>query len=677
MSTEQSVDPHLIEQTKQQIRGLVVEIAQLAKQELTAREFYGAFLDRVVSALAAIGGAVWAVGEHGGIELQYQINLHETKLAENQQNLARHGALLQRAMTSGEGALVGPHSGEGDEGQAANPTDFLLILGPLMVDKDARGVVEIFQRPGAAPTTQRGYLKFLLQMCDLASDYLKTRQLRHFTDRQTLWNQLESFSRNAHTSLHPREAAYTIANEGRRLIECDRVSVAIRKGKKCSIEAVSGQDTFDRRSNTISLLNRLATAVVATGEPLWYSGDTSNLAPQVEEAVQEYVDDSHSKHVAVLPLKRPADPNDEKDQPEPIGALIVEQIEDARPREGMVQRVNVVCDHSSLALANALEHNNLFLLPVWRALGKATWVVKARTLPKTIAITVAVLVVITAFCVIPVDFTLTSDGKLQPVAQRDVFAAVEGRVIEVKVKHGDEVEAGETLLVLENPDLEVALADTTGKLQEARKGLASTSNRLSGRGHSPTDELEREKAESERVQYIQRVQSLTLQLELLLAKKEKLNVTSPIKGVITTWDPTQELLTRPVRPGEVLLTVADPAGEWQIELHTAEDRMGHITQAMKEMGDEPLDVTYHLATEPGTNYEGHVVEVHQSAEVRGDEGNTVLIKVAIDEQQHADLNKIGAGVKARLVCGRRSVGYWLFHDAIDFVSSRVLFPMNL
>ncbi|HUY35514.1 MAG TPA: HlyD family efflux transporter periplasmic adaptor subunit [Pirellulales bacterium] len=677
MSTEQSVDPHLIEQTKQQIRGLVVEIAQLAKQELTAREFYGAFLDRVVSALAAVGGAVWAVGDHGGIELQYQINLHETRLAENQQDLARHGALLQRALTSGEGALVGPHSGEGDEGQAANPTDFLLILGPLMVDKDARGVVEVFQRPGAAPTTQRGYLKFLLQMCDLASDYLKTRQLRHFTDRQTLWNQLESFSRNAHTSLHPREAAYTIANEGRRLIECDRVSVAIRKGKKCTIEAVSGQDTFDRRSNTISLLNRLATAVVATGEPLWYSGDTSNLAPQVEEAVQEYVDDSHSKHVAVLPLQRPADPNDEKDQPEPIGALIVEQIEDAKPREGMVQRVNVVCDHSSLALANALEHNNLFLLPVWRALGKATWVVKARTLPKTLAITAAVLVVITAFCVVPVDFTLTSDGKLQPAAQRDVFAAVEGRVIEVKVKHGDHVEEGQTLLVLENPDLEVAITDTTGKLQEAQKGLRSTSNRLSGRGYTPSDEMEREKAESERVQYRQRVASLTLQLNLLLEKKEKMKVTSPIKGVITTWDPTQELLTRPVRPGEVLLTVADPSGEWQIELHTAEDRMGHITRAMKARGDEPLEVTYHLATEPGKNYVGHVTEVHQSAEVRGDEGNTVLIKVAIDELQHADLNKIGAGVKARLHCGRRSVGYWLFHDAIDFISSRVLFPLNM
>jgi hypothetical protein len=67
-----------------------------------------------------------------------------------------------------------------------------------------------------------------------------------------------------HASLDPKATAYTIANEGRRLIECDRVSVAILKGRKCVIEAVSGQDTFDKRSNTVSMLAHLATAVVAS-----------------------------------------------------------------------------------------------------------------------------------------------------------------------------------------------------------------------------------------------------------------------------------------------------------------------------------------------------------------------------------------------------------------------------
>ena len=61
------------------------------------------------------------------------------------------------------------------------------------------------------------------------------------------------------------------------------------------IEAISVQDTFDKRSNTVALLGQLATAVTATGEAVWYTGDTSLMAPQVEEAVQAYIDESHSQ----------------------------------------------------------------------------------------------------------------------------------------------------------------------------------------------------------------------------------------------------------------------------------------------------------------------------------------------------------------------------------------------
>ncbi|MHC4181289.1 MAG: hemolysin D, partial [Planctomycetota bacterium] len=396
MSSEQSLDPRLIEETKKQIRGLVQEIAQLAKKELSPQDFYGEFLSRVVSALAAIGGAVWTVEDQGRMALQHQINLQETKLRDSQEDQVQHGRLLQKVLTSGEGMLVPPRSGAGDDdAEAANPTDFLLVLGPLKSDKEITGVVEVFQRADSLPATQRGYLRFLMQMCEIAGDFIKTRQLRSYTDRQALWSRLEEFTRAVHASLDPRETAYVIANEGRRLIECDRVSVALSKGGKCSIQAISGQDLFDKRSNTVVLLSHLATAVVATGDPVWYTGDTSDMAPQVEDAIQEYVDESHSKTVAVLPLKRPRpftaeaeeDPKekrlaDETDQA--FGAVIVEQIEDARVPESMLQRVDVVCEHSSTALGNAREHNSLFMMPVWKAIGKTRVITRARNLPWTI-----------------------------------------------------------------------------------------------------------------------------------------------------------------------------------------------------------------------------------------------------------------------------------------------------
>ena len=405
MSIEQPVDAQLIEQTKQQIRSLVAEIAQLSKTDVAPEEFYGEFLPRIVSALAAVGGAVWTLNPQGQLALQYQINLQETRLRESEEHQAQHARLLYKTLAGSEGVLVPPHSGPGQidpldrEAVAANPTEFLLVLGLLKTDLETVGLVEIFQRAEAGPSTQKGYLRFLMQMCELAGDFLKSHQLRHFSHRQTLWTQLEDFTRVVHASLDPRETAYTIANEGRRLIECDRVSVAICRGKKCKIEAISGQDLFDKRSNTVRLLNKLATAVVRSGDAVWYTGDTRDLPPQVEDAVQEYVDEAHSKTVAVLPLGRP--PAAEEDDPKkrveaeaPIGALVVEQIEDSRMAGSLVQRAEVVCRHSSTALANAMEHQNLFLMPVWRALGKTRWVLQARTLPKTLSIAGGVLLVL-------------------------------------------------------------------------------------------------------------------------------------------------------------------------------------------------------------------------------------------------------------------------------------------
>ncbi|MCH8924067.1 MAG: hemolysin D, partial [Planctomycetes bacterium] len=238
MSTEQSVDPELVEQTKQQIRSLVREIAQIAKSDIAPLEFYDAVLNRVVTALAAVGGAIWTVTETGQLTLEYQINLRETRLADSEDDQVAHGRLLRKVIAGGEGMLMAPQSGGGNPEDGTNPTDYLLVLGPLKTANETAGVMEIFQRPGSSVTVQRGYLRFLTQVCELAGEFVKTRRLRHFATKQTLWEQLEAFTALVHRALNSRETAYTIANEGRRLIGCDRVTVVLRKGTKYDVSAI-------------------------------------------------------------------------------------------------------------------------------------------------------------------------------------------------------------------------------------------------------------------------------------------------------------------------------------------------------------------------------------------------------------------------------------------------------
>jgi biotin carboxyl carrier protein len=680
------VDAEQVERAKREIQGLVHEISELSRSEVSPADFYDAMLNKVVAALAAPGGAVWTVSDGGGLQLAYQINLQQTGLIDNQVGQQQHGRLLHQVLTGTEGALIAPHSGTGDasdndENAAANPTDFLLVLAPVLNDQGPQGVIEIFQRSGARITTQRGYLRFLLQVCEFAGDFLKGRRLRHLSEKQSLWEQLETFTRTAHEKLHVRETAYTVANEGRRLIGCDRVSVAIRHGSKCPIEAVSGQDTFDKRSNVTVMLSKLAAAVVKTGEDVWYSGDTSNMAPQVEAALDAYVDESHTKAIAILPLTEPQDKEakfseDEVDHrpAKVIGALIVEQMVDSRTPDGFLQRVEVVRTHSSTALTNALQHEGLFLLPLWRFLGKGTSLFRGRTLPKTLAISAAVIGAILFLCFYQTDFKLEGDAKLRPKIRKNVYAQVDGMIKKVNVEHDDLVHKGDVLLVQESPELDKQIEEVRGQLQKDFAQLDATRRELDR--NEELTEADKSKKESEATQLQESIKSLNKQLEPLNRKKEMLQIKSPIDGRVVTSNVQERLgSTRPVERGQNLLEVADPTKDWELEVLMPEKRMGHIAEARSKTNGK-LPVTFFLATNPADQLQGEVDIEELSAEVRGDSGNTVLVHVSFDQERlHKVVTdpKIGASATAKIHCGKRAIGYVWFHDLVDFIRAKILF----
>jgi len=661
----------MIDQTKEQIRTLVQEISELAQSDISLAEFYNGFLDRVVSALAAFGGAVWTVHDDGRVQLKYQINLSNTGLTDDRDGQARHALLLKKLAGSPQAMLVGPQSGSADD-EAGNPTDFILLLEAVRAEQRVQAIVEIFQRPGSGPTTQRGYLRFLSQMCEMASGFVKSQRLRHFSDRQSLWEQLERFIARVHRSLDPQSTAFSIANEGRRLIECDRVSVAVCHGKRCRVRAVSGVDTIDHRAVAIRLLGRLATAVAATGETTWYTGETTDMPPQIEEAVQAYVDQSHCKMAAVVPLASPAREDTSNSRPGPtkvIGALVVERIDNSHATEGFRQRVDVVAEHSASALSNALAHHNLFLMPLWRALGEASWMIKARTLPKTITVVALVLAAIAALVLVPADFKLEGRGTLQPRHRRTIFAGIEGVVTDVPVQHGQTVQRGEELVRLRNTDLDVKIADLLGQRTATQEQILSVSRALLGKNRLDTDR--QNELAGRLAQLKETAESLEKQLALYRRKEERLTVKSPVRGQVVTWQVRDTLIHRPVEKGEVLLTVVDPADRWELQIEMPESRMGHVARARREIGDN-LPVTFVLATHPGEEYSGAVSEVHTAANVTDDEGSTVLVRVAIDKSELPDLRP-GASVTAKVGCGRRPIGYVLFHDLIAFVQSKIMF----
>jgi hypothetical protein len=322
-----------------------------------------------------------------------------------------------------------------------------------------------------------------------------------------------------------------------------------------------------------------------------------------------------------------------------------------------------------------LDHDNLFLMPLWRTVGRQKWVLKARTLPKTLAISLAILAVLVLLGTFPWSFTLRAKGTIEPVLRRIVFAPSEAEVEDVLVEHNQVVHRGELLAKLRDTESQVKLTELEGQIEVSQKTVDSLQyqSRLRGLPREERNRILSQEAE-ENVKLI----GLQTQAEVLKQKIKDLKVLSPIDGVVITWDVKNRLNHRPVQRGQELMRIADPKGDWQLELDIPENRMGHIAKAQRQIKKD-LDVDYALAIDPGTTRVGHIKEVHGSADPHQEEGNMVLAYVAIDtEQLRKELpeNAIrpGAAVNAKINCGTRAIGYVWFHDAIEYVQSRVIFP---
>ncbi|MDR1289957.1 MAG: HlyD family efflux transporter periplasmic adaptor subunit [Planctomycetaceae bacterium] len=698
-----SFEASSVEQTKTQIRNILVEIAQLSKLDIPPDEYHLEFLNRVVSAMGAAGGAIWTF-DAGTLTLAYQVNFHSIGIQGDGDANKRHARLLYRMTQSSDaGTLVPPHSGfEGDE-ESGNPTDWLLVFCPIRTELEVVGLVETLQRVDSDPMIQRGLAKFLSQSCLLADDYYKNRQLRNFGDRQNLWTRLEDFTRSIHISLDVNETAYTIVNEGRRLIECDRVSVALRRGGSCRIVAVSGQDVVDKRSTAVRLLAKLATAVIKAGEPVWYTGDTSDLAPQVERAIEKYVDESHTKTIAIFPLVKKKHADYEKDEDPtkrekvayPFGALVVEQIESSKINERMRKRIEIVADHASSAIGNALELREIFLMPLWKLIGKSKVLVTTRMLPKTILVTIILAAVICSLIFVEWKFQMHCDGTLEPSVRRNIYSPANAEIKLLYVDHNSRVVGadkdgtGTVLIELYSSELESTGMRLLGEQREIMEQIESLKIQELNADKKLTD-YELTQIRGQKVAANIKLKTNLEQQKLYKEQMSDLIIRSPISGTVVTWDVKQRLSSkRPVSRMQSLMEVADEAGAWQLELKMPEKRMGYILEHQKRLREtDPnakLRVEFIMATDPNKKYYGTVMDngIHDRAEVRSDTGNAgaassslniVLIKVDLDNQELLPVSiRPGADCTARIDCGKKPLGYVLFYEVIAFIQKNVIF----
>jgi multidrug efflux pump subunit AcrA (membrane-fusion protein) len=653
----------------QAIERLVEELASLAQTDLDAREFYVSLLDRVVRALAAVGGGVWGV-DHGAVtglmaSINFPAELAEGDGAAGQQRLVR--AALKQDSTQ----LVPPRLSLADSDSGLeNASDWLLMLCPVRYDGRATAVVEVLLEPAASPDLQAGAARLLNVFCELAADYHRCRELQRLRRRDSEVERFDELVQRIHASLDPAETAYCIANDGRYWIGCDRLSVAEMRGRRARVIAVSGVDHVDRRSEQVRRLAQLATAAAAIREPLYWAGRDEQLPPQLAAALELYVDQVHARRLAVVPL---GDRRRAKAWPEDghaIGVLVAEAFDERLDAERFRRRMDDVACHGAAALSKSLEHHRLPLLRLWVALGRFSAQLRRRW-AAALLIVGLLAAAIALLAMLPMDFTVAADGSLQPQLRRNLFAPADGVVDQVLVHHGDPVSRGAVLLRLSDDKLDFERTRVAGELQTAQARLAAIrAKRSSGRTSADMRENEQELAADEE-QLKQQIAGLLRQQMLLDELRDDLRVVSPIDGRVLSWNVSELLQDRPVRQGQRLLTVADPQGPWVLELRVADDDVGHVLSAREQLrGDLP--VSFLLATDPSITYQGRIEKVSQVTDSNDGQAPSAIVTVKLEGTPPPD-PRSGAGVVARIHCGLRPVGYIWLHEFIDAVRSRVLF----
>lgn len=678
MSAESPIHIEPTEEAWREIDELVERIAGLARENVPPEVFYRELLDGTVRTLAAAGGAVWLSDRPGQLDLRYQIKLEVLGLREPWQQ-ARHDRLVASTISAGATRAYPPHAGSSDPEGAANPSDFLLLICPLLLDGQPVGAVEIAQRGDTDPAAYRGNERLLAMVGELALEYQRNRQLADYRRQLEQSERLDQFARRVHAPLDPLAVAYEIANEGRRLIDCDRLSVAVPRRRRLRLAAISGVDVFDRRAGMVRRLESLIGRVAVSAEPFWYTGDWSAVPPQLEGDLREYLDESHVRSLAIWPLRGGAEEDageegDDVSRPRRgdslVGALVVERFDAALDGEA-ARQVATVARHSRVALGNSEEYRSLPLLSVSRGIRGLLAQFHADRLPRSLAVLAAACLLVAILLLVPAPFRVESRGQLQPALRQNIYAPEDGEVRRLHVQHNEAVQSDQPLLELVSTDLELEMQRAETERLTTKKQLESIGIlRVTEDPAADAAPTRREELSAQELEITQLLQSQERQLEIIQRQRRSLVVRSPLAGRVLTWDLERLLAGRPVQRGELLMRVGDLDGPWLAELEVPDQRIGHVLNAARHQEGD-LTVSFILGTNPARSYRATVTEIAETAVPDSEGRPVVMVRVRVEEpipERHP-----GATVIARIHCGYRPLGYVWLHDLIDAVRARLLF----
>lgn len=649
-----------------EIDELLAATASAARGAGDAKAFYHVFLKNLAQALGATSGGVWQPVRDGGYQLVSEQRWHST-VGERPDGWPDREWLSNAALRYGP--LMLPSSRRTTD-LAENPCDEPLLAAGIEDDFGHRLAVVVLIIDSRELAARREQASEVLDAFrELAADYHRRTALKTLLDRQHRQSAFDEFAQRVHRGADADATAFAIVNDGRRLIGCDRVSLVTVDGGQPKTRAVSGVDVVERRGAVVRALEALAVHVATTCERIELDRTAPTNELPIRDIAEAYRDQSLAASLIALPLVQPWRGDD---APAQAFAVVVLEWFNApiAPPDARDVILEPFQRHAESAFAQALAQERIPWSASWRCVDP--WFAAQTSARWKRAYVIAGAIGAAAFLgwLIPAELTVTARGRLQPVERRAIFAPADGVVQEVLAEDAKPVATDQLLLRLDSPALDLEAARIAGELSTAEEQLRSVkAERWSASNGPARREHDASQLAAEEESLMALAASLASQQQLVARQQADLEVRSPIAGKVVTWRAADLLRGRPVARGQELLTVANEAGPWRLEIDIP-DREFRQVLAAQQTSEQPLEVSFRLATEANTVFTGQLSKLSGATQARDDAQLVVPAEVTFDRAAAPAL-RTGAQATAKIHCGQRSIAYVWFHEIWEWLAARV------
>ena len=625
-------DP-LVRQTRREIALLVREVARLARQQIPSQPFFQKLIESTAQAMAAAGGVVYCVGPEGCVPLVRTGTQTDLSLEANQ--VGCHAVLLSEVLAGAQPVVVPPTPQVTDPEIAANPTLLPVALVPLgPSDQDAAThLLELFLEPDGGPASQRGYLRFVAQMADLATDYLKQQQLRTHRRSSERWQRLSDGLPGLHRTFNVNRIADLVVDLAAETFSVDRVSLCRVTGRNVRLLAVSHVANIDRQTAAAQQIVAWTKQQQPLSGPAWFADAAEgqvadpSLTASAELGFQAITRCGQTDRYCLVAQHHAA----------------VDWDEDAR------RDWRYLSEHAGTALEQADQVSRIpGVLALLRLMPRPLdrdWRSKRLVYAGVLAL------FLLGLAVIPVPVSVTSRCELTAANTQYLYAPSQGIVAEVYVDHGQQVSQGMPLVTIVDRTLEERLEVLAGQRAVLIERLAEVRMSITEQTLRKRDELTRLQAEQQVIE--QQLSSLLRQQALLSQQVSRLTLRSDRDGVIDGWQLRRQLLDRPVVAGQVLFSVIQPEAGWQIEAFIPQNRLDLIPRpGSASAASSPVLAKLVLTAFSDQRFEARLEEIGPALTLLADEGPVARarFRVVADNLPPIQTNAPG---KLAIDCGKQ------------------------